>query len=97
MTIFALLGSTALWLLYAWLLSAIIASYLSGRKGYGERPGLAAGLILTVAGVLIFIIAPAKEGSNWKVVGPFGRQKQEIPPQPTPPKGPAGDAAAPEA
>ena len=44
MTIFALLGSTALWLLYAWLLSAIIASYLSGRKGYGERVGLAFGL-----------------------------------------------------
>ena len=33
MTVFALLGSTALWLTYAWLLSAIVSSYLSGRKG----------------------------------------------------------------
>jgi hypothetical protein len=35
MTVFALLGSTALWLLYSWLAAAIIASFLSGRKGYG--------------------------------------------------------------
>ena len=35
-----------LWL-YVWLVSAIAASYLSDRKGYGDRPGLATGLILT--------------------------------------------------
>ena len=39
MTVFALLGAKALWLTYAWLLSAIVASYLSDRKGYGERAG----------------------------------------------------------
>ena len=39
MTVFALLGATALWLLFAWLASAIIASYLSERKGYGQRAG----------------------------------------------------------
>ena len=48
MTVFALLGATALWLTYAWLASAIVASYLSGRKGYGERVGLASGLLLNV-------------------------------------------------
>ena len=32
-----MIGSNALWLMYAWLLAAIVASYLSGRKGYGEK------------------------------------------------------------
>ena len=48
MTVIAAMGATALYLLYAWLASAIVASYLSKRKGYGEKPGLAAGLILSV-------------------------------------------------
>ena len=60
MTILALLGATALWLTYAWLLSAIVASYLSHRKGYGERPGLASGLLLTVLGVVIWLVVPPK-------------------------------------
>jgi hypothetical protein len=34
--LFALMGATALWLLYVWLISCIISSYLSRRKGYGE-------------------------------------------------------------
>ena len=72
MTLFALLGATALWLLYAWLLSAIIASYLSGRKGYGERVGLACGLLLNAIGVLIWLVVPPKQDSLWKKVGPFG-------------------------
>ena len=46
MTVFALLGAAALWLMYLWLLSAIVASYLSERKGYGEKIGLAFGLLL---------------------------------------------------
>jgi hypothetical protein len=73
MTLFALLGATALWLTYAWLASAIIASYLSGRKGYGERAGLASGLLLNVVGVVIWLIVPPKADSLWKKVGPFGR------------------------
>ena len=72
MTLFALLGATALWLLYAWLLSAIVASYLSGRKGYGERVGLACGLLLNAIGALIWLVVPPKEDSLWKKVGPFG-------------------------
>jgi hypothetical protein len=73
MTVIAIIGATALWLTYAWLLSAIIASYLSGRKGYGERPGLASGLLLNFVGVVIWLVMPAKEHSLWKRVGPFGR------------------------
>jgi len=76
MIVFALLGSTALWLLYAWLASAIIASYLSGRKGYGERVGLASGLLLNAVGVIVWLIVPAKSESLWKRVGPVGRGKR---------------------
>ena len=36
MSFFAVIGAKALWLTYLWLASAIIASYLSARKGYGE-------------------------------------------------------------
>ena len=73
--VFAVIGSQALWLTYGWLASAIIASYLSDRKGYGERPGLASGMLLTAAGVLIWLVWPAKPDSRWKLQGPFGRGK----------------------
>ena len=73
MTLFALLGSTALWLLYSWLAAAIIASYLSGRKGYGERVGLASGLLLSLIGVIIWLVMPPRAESLWKKIGPFGR------------------------
>jgi hypothetical protein len=72
-----MIGSTALFLLYAWLLAAIAASYLSGRKGYGEKVGLASGLLLHVIGVLIWLVWPAKQHSKWRTVGPFGRRKAE--------------------
>ena len=72
-----MIGATALFLLYAWLLAAIIASYLSGRKGYGEKAGLASGLILHVIGVIVWLVWPAKETSKWKTIGPFGRRKAE--------------------
>ena len=72
-TVFALLGAKALWLTYAWLASAIAASYLSGRKGYSERAGLASGLLLNVLGVVIWLIVPPKADSLWKKIGPFGR------------------------
>ena len=76
-----MIGATALWLMYAWLLAAIVASYLSGRKGYGEKPGLATGLLLHVIGVIIWLVVPAKDNSKWKTVGPFGRRKaQDIAP-----------------
>ena len=77
MFIVAAIGITALYLLFAWLISAIIASYLSGRKGYGERIGLAFGLILAPIGVIVWLVWPAKPESDWKVIGPFGRPKVE--------------------
>jgi hypothetical protein len=68
----AVIGARALWLTYLWLASAIVTSYLSSRKGYGEKLGLAFGLLLTVIGVLIWLIWPAKRDSRWKLQGPFG-------------------------
>jgi hypothetical protein len=65
MTVVAVIGSSALFLLYGWLLSAIIASYLSGKKGYGERIGLACGLLLSFIAVLIWLVAPSKPTSDW--------------------------------
>ncbi len=68
----ALLGAKALYLLFVWLASAIVAAYLSDRKGYTEKPGLAAGLILFVLGPVIFLVLPAKKDSSWKRFGAFG-------------------------
>jgi hypothetical protein len=72
-----MIGALALWLMYAWLLAAIVASYLSNRKGFGEKVGLASGLLLHVIGVIIWLVIPAKSHSKWKTVGPFGRRKAE--------------------
>ncbi len=68
----ALIGATGLYLLFVWLASAIAASYLSDRKGYTEKAGLAAGLLLTVLGPIIFLVVPAKKDSAWKRFGPWG-------------------------
>jgi MFS family permease len=73
MTLLALIGVKALIYLYVWLISAIVASYLSDRKGYGEKPGLATGLILTAVGMIIWLIVPPKPDSKWKTIGVLGR------------------------
>jgi hypothetical protein len=72
----AAIGAAALYLLFIWLASAIAAAYLSERKGYGERPGLASGLLLTVIGPIIWLVWPARKNSAWKVDGPFGRRSR---------------------
>ena len=69
MAIFGLIGAKALYLLIIWLLSAIAASWLSDRKGFGEKPGLATGLLLTFIGVIVWLVWPAKDASRWKVQG----------------------------
>jgi hypothetical protein len=72
MSVLAILGTKALWLLYLWLGSAIVASYLSERKGYGSKLGLAFGLLLTVVGVVVWLLVPARQDSRWKLQGVFG-------------------------
>ena len=78
MTLFAIIGAKALYLTFAWLASAIAASWLSDRKGYGERPGLAAGLLLSVVGVFVWLVWPARQDSRWKVQGPLGRGSKTV-------------------
>ena len=77
MIVIALIGAKALLLMYIWLLSAIVASYLADRKGYSEKLGLAFGLLLTVLGPIIWLLWPARENSKWKNLGPFGRGKAD--------------------
>jgi len=85
MTVLALLGSKALFLTYAWLASAIVASYLSHRKGYGERPGLATGLLLNVVGIVVWLVWPARQDSRWKKAGVFGSRLKDEPDGDAPP------------
>jgi hypothetical protein len=67
--VFALIGTKALYLLFVWLLSAAVASWVSERKGYGERVGLAFGMILSAVGLLIVLLLPGRPGSKWKTQG----------------------------
>lgn len=69
MIVFGVIGAKALYLLFVWLLSAAIGSWLTERKGYGERLGLAFGLILSAIGLLIVLLLPGRPGSKWKVEG----------------------------
>ncbi len=69
----AAIGAKSLLLLYLWLGSAIAASWLSNRKGYGEKAGLVTGLLLSVLAVVIWLVYPAKPDSRWKLQGPLGR------------------------
>jgi hypothetical protein len=73
----ASLGVKALYLTYVWLLSAVAASWLSDRKGFGERPGLITGLLLSAVGVLIWLAWPAKSDSRWKVQGALPKRGGE--------------------
>jgi biotin transporter BioY len=74
MMVLALVGAKGLYLLFAWLASAAIASWLAERKGYGERFGLAFGLLLSVLGLLIVLLLPGRPGSRWKEDGPLPRR-----------------------
>jgi hypothetical protein len=76
MTVLALLGAKALYLLFIWLASAIAGQWLSQRKGYGERLGLASGLLLSVLGVIVMLALPPKAGSTWRAEGPLPRRRR---------------------
>ena len=76
MAIFALIGPKGLYLLFAWLLSAAIGSWVSDRKGYGEKLGLAFGLLLTVVGLAIILLLPGRPGSAWKLDGPLPKRRR---------------------
>ena len=72
-----MIGVGALYFLFAWLISAAAASWLSERKGYGERVGLTFGMILSVLGLLIVVLLPARPGSKWRVDGWLPRRRRK--------------------
>ena len=69
------IGAKALYLLFLWLISAAAGAWLSDRKGYGERVGLTLGLLLSVVGLLVALVLPARPGSRWKVSGWLPRRR----------------------
>ena len=69
------IGAKALYLLFLWLISAAAGAWLSDRKGYGERVGLTLGLLLSVVGLLVALVLPARPGSRWKVDGWLPRRR----------------------
>jgi hypothetical protein len=77
MTVLALIGAKALYLLWIWLASAIVCSLLSARKGYGEKPGLASGLLLSAVGILVWLVWPARKDSRWKTEGVIPKRKSK--------------------
>jgi hypothetical protein len=68
-TVLALIGAKGLYLLFIWLLSAAIAAAVAERKGYGERVGLAFGLLLSAVGLVLMLLLPGRPGSRWKEDG----------------------------
>ena len=78
MTAFAVIGASALYLLFLWLLSAIVASWLSDRKGYGEKVGLATGMLLSLVGVIVWLVFPARAASLWKTEGPLSPRSRRV-------------------
>ena len=71
------LGVKALYLTFLWLLSCVGASWLSDRKGYGERPGLITGLLLSAIGLVVWLVWPARDDSRWKVQGAIPKRGQQ--------------------
>lgn len=65
MPVLAALGAHAFWMLYLWLGSAAAAAELARRKGYPEVIGLGTGLGLSVVGLLVWLLIPAKPHSPW--------------------------------
>ena len=70
------IGALALYLLFAWLISAAGAAWLTQRKGYAERLGLLLGLVLSVPGLLVALLLPSRPGSKWRREGPLPRRRK---------------------
>ena len=73
--VIAALGYKSLILMYIWLGSAIIASLLSRSKGYGEKPGLGTGMLLSFIGPIIWLFVPPKdENAEWHTRKPWQKR-----------------------
>jgi hypothetical protein len=82
MTVLALIGAKALYLLFVWLISTAAAAWLADRKGYGERLGLFFGLLLSVVGLVLVLLLPGRPGSAWKEEGWLPRRRRSRGPEP---------------
>ena len=76
----ASIGGKVMFLLFAWLISGAAGSWMSERKGYGERVGLTLGLLLSVVGLLIVLLLPGRPGSKWRVEGWRPRRRRRFEP-----------------
>jgi hypothetical protein len=90
MTVLAVIGAKGLYLLFAWLISGAAAAWVAERKGYGERFGLAFGLLLSAVGLLIVLVLPGRPGSRWREEGPLPRRRRAHKGSPPSPQGPTG-------
>lgn len=63
--VFAVIGSKAIYFMYAWLIGCMLASTAAGLKGYQERWGLATGLFLSIFGGVIWMFFPWRRDSRW--------------------------------
>jgi fucose permease len=72
------IGAKALYFLFLWLISAATASWMSERKGYGEKLGLTFGLLLSAVGLLIVALLPGRAGSKWRVDGRLPRWRRPL-------------------
>ena len=70
------IGAKALYILFAWLISAAAAAWLADRKGYAERGGLRLGLLLAVVGLLVMLVLPGRPGSKWRDEGWLPRRRR---------------------
>jgi fucose permease len=70
------IGAVALYLLFAWLISAAGSAWITERKGYGERLGLLFGLVLSAVGLVLALLLPGRPGSTWRRNGPFPRRSR---------------------
>ncbi len=61
--------------MYLWLLSAIAAAYISERKGYSDRAGLATGLCLSIVGPIVWLADPGQVGLEVEDRRAVGRQR----------------------
>ena len=82
MTVLATIGATALYLLFAWLISAAAAAAIADRKGYGERVGLTFGLLLSAVGLIIVLLLPGRPGSRWREEGWIPPMRSRAPREP---------------
>ena len=80
----ATIGPKALYLMFAWLIGAALGSYISERKGYGQKAGLASGLLLSLPGGLAWFFVPARQNSDWKIKGPWGNERKDAKPSAQP-------------